>query len=164
MVMAISKTNVNLSSKVMWHSPEINFTTSAHEFNQWYVFRAYTFKIASTSPMGQWVNNNYALPIAIVKFQSSKESFHLYRKRGFDMHKTCNKNVNSSVLEILDPFFICYLWHAILTCSQSSCLGALSPLLLMLERLCEGNLYQFGGVGAISLTLKLFCTRRLYAR
>ena len=66
--------------------------------------------------MGQWVNNNYVLLIVIMKYQSSKESFQLERKRSFNMHKTCNYNVISSFLEILDPFSfgICDLqsWHA----------------------------------------------------
>ena len=40
----------------MWHSPDTNFTRSAHEFNPLYAFGDYTFKINTTYPSDQWVN------------------------------------------------------------------------------------------------------------
>ena len=46
---------------VLWHSPDSNVTRSAHEFNRWHVLRNPTFKAATTSPRGQWVNNLIAI-------------------------------------------------------------------------------------------------------
>ena len=41
---------------VLWHSPENNFTRSAHELNLKQLFGDYAFKITMTSNRGQWVN------------------------------------------------------------------------------------------------------------
>ena len=44
---------------VLWHSPESNFTKSAHEINLQHVLRDYTSKITTTSPRGQWVKRKF---------------------------------------------------------------------------------------------------------
>ena len=42
--------------RLLWHSPEINSTGSAHELNSWHVPGDYTFGVTTTSTRGQWVN------------------------------------------------------------------------------------------------------------
>ena len=43
---------------VLWHSPEGNFTRSAHELKSIACVRNYPFKSTTTSPRGQWVNSS----------------------------------------------------------------------------------------------------------
>ena len=49
---------------VLWHSPETNFTKSAHKLNPKYVFQDNTFKITSTCSRGQWVKFGAYLMVA----------------------------------------------------------------------------------------------------
>ena len=39
---------------VLWHSPESDFTRSAHKFSPQHVSGDYNFKITTASPRGQW--------------------------------------------------------------------------------------------------------------
>ena len=47
-----------LSSEILWHSPESNFTMSAPASIRCNKLKNYSFKIIPTSPRGQWVNSS----------------------------------------------------------------------------------------------------------
>ena len=43
-------------SKVLWHSPDSNFTENTHDIYCWNEFEIYQFETVVKSPRGQWVN------------------------------------------------------------------------------------------------------------
>ena len=60
----------------LWHSPESDFTRSAHALYLRHTFGDYTVKINATSPKGQWVNETYWTPklVRIPTFSSQVAS------------------------------------------------------------------------------------------
>ena len=55
-----------ITSEVLWHSPESNYTVSAQAPILYNKFENYTFKISATSPKGQWVKANETLLFYLV--------------------------------------------------------------------------------------------------
>ena len=47
-----------ITSEILWHSPEGNFNGNAWDIYPWHEFENYLFKITATSPRGQWVKGN----------------------------------------------------------------------------------------------------------
>ena len=70
-------------SEILWRSHKGNFRGNIQESYPWYEFENYQFKIAATSPRGQWVNRVIIHILLTQSFQSEGQLSPTWRKLVF---------------------------------------------------------------------------------